>query len=93
MPRMTIATAITAIRKEDGKQQDINNPMPNETKTIPKPQFLCLLISSPLNFTVIFIIFINVINVKKPDLQTVSRADVNYNSHSFMSFTSLYIAT
>lgn len=47
IPISIIAAAITATRNDDGKQQAINSPIPNETSITPKPQFLRLLILSP----------------------------------------------
>jgi len=47
IPIIIITTAIATTRNDVGKQEARKRPAPNEIKTIPKPQFLRLLITTP----------------------------------------------
>lgn len=47
IPIIITTTAITATRKEVGKQLAIKRPIPKDTSITPKPQFLRLLTFSP----------------------------------------------
>lgn len=56
IPISITITAITATRKDEGKQLAINKPIPNEISIIPNAQFLRCLTKSPLNVSYFYYI-------------------------------------